>query len=130
MENSKSKSKKLFENVSAIVMTISILTALVSGGYGLLIWADTRYTSRATFTLLAVRVLVVTYDTRIDALSQREKFILEFQPDDTDELNFIRNQIKSVKYNRDLFLRSAHVPIGNTIRVNQAGLTPVFIQKE
>jgi len=105
--------------LAIIAIIVSFIASLFGGGYSLLQWVDNRYIDSERFVTSVSRTVVAIYDQRIIDLRHKEAFLLEFSPTRTDEIEFIRAQIKEIKEHRLYFLETGHYPIGDEIILNR-----------
>ena len=109
----------LSKQIQAMIVIISFIGGIFSVGYGFIEWVDNRYVNSERFRTMASRTVVAMYDQRIVDLKNHEKYLLEFNHEDTNAIKFVRSQIKEIKEHRRYFLATGHYPIGDEMKLNR-----------
>jgi len=101
----------------------TILIALAS----VVIYIDNKYVDTDEFAEVVGLIATTMYDRRINDLTQTLKYEYNHKPKNLEYIKYLEGRIEFVKKNREKFLESGHLPIGDAITVNRGALKKVLI---
>jgi len=108
----------------AAIITIS----MTIGGalFGLFKWVDDRYSKSYDAAVITYKILTASYTQQLSILNNRLLYLLEFENKNKSEIQATRQQIVSIRKERDKMLTTGHTRYGNSIFVNGDILTDKF----
>jgi len=111
--------------ITEVTGLITVLIALSS----FIIYIDNKYIDTTEFTEIVGLLATTMYENRLSYL--KEELVYEYTlPNDKDNTRIIalKTRIESIKKNREKFLNTGHLPIGDAVTINRAALKKVILE--
>jgi len=109
-----------FAELSGLATIFIAMTSVI-------IYIDDKYVDTDEFSEVVGLIATTMYDRRISDLTQTLKYEYNHGSEDLEYIKFLEGRIVIVKKNRERFLDSGHLPIGDAITVNRGALKKVLM---
>jgi len=106
--------------ITGIVVIITALTSMLH-------YVDNKYMDTTEFLEIFGMLATTMYDRRISDLTQDLYYEQSAELENDERIKFLKSRIVYVKKNRQIFLDTGHLPIGDAININRKALKKVLL---